>query len=69
MPLKALIKFSQSNQIMLKSFLPFPGLVSEPSRQVPQAGAPRATESQQFQLRQRLDHSCEERKQIGPAEG
>lgn len=67
MPLKSLIKFSQSNQIILKSFLsPFAGLVSEPSRQVPKAGASGAAEGVQ---QQRAHHAREERKQVGHAEG
>lgn len=58
MPLKALIKFSQSNQIILKSFLsPFAGLVSESSRQVPKAGASGAAEGVQ---QQRAHHAREE---------
>lgn len=61
-PLKALIKFSQSNQIILKSFLLFfpPGLVSESSRQVSEARALSAAESIQLELCQRLNNSCEE---------
>jgi hypothetical protein len=74
-PLKALIKFSQSNQIILKSLSlslslsPTPGLVPEPSRQVSKAGAPRAAESLQHEHLQRRARPCEEREQVGHAEG